>query len=233
MSAPHSPAAGASSPAASTLACDTLTEAAAFEASKGWADGTGWEFDLTMAFDRVSADTGEVEGRSTWVLRGVPARHAALGGKIGRSAVEHFRGETSGRSVTVKGHVTDDPHDIIACGQYVLAIVKQRDMWQHESDEESEDEDEAFSPYDSRSPPQKQRHQIALGKCAGRHVQMIRYRQQHPKQRPSPPQRELSPMADRTNAPEPEPEPELARESCTPSRAAPEPAAEPFLPWSA
>ena len=233
----YSPTANAPSPAASTLPCDTLAEGSAFEALGGWKDGSGWEFDLRMAFDRVSLDTGDVHGRSTWVLRGVPARHAeAYGGKVGLSAVEHFRGETSGRSVTVKGHATDDPHDIIAPGQYVLAIVKQRDMWQHESDDEDEDEEDGpYSPHDSRAAPQK--HQIALGKCAERRVQMIRYRQPKP-QASSPQQRELSPMVDRTNEPEPEPEPVLepcTLEPCTleaspPSRAV-DPAAEPFLPW--
>eukprot|EP01046_Picozoa_sp_COSAG06_P071624 COSAG06_NODE_20575_length_789_cov_10.924638_1_plen_96_part_01 len=82
-------------------AAEKLQAGTKFEALGGW-QGAGWRFDLTFVVDVVDGE--KAEGHSDWVLRAVPQPFEAdYGPKIGSSAVEKWKGTTSGRAIRVEG----------------------------------------------------------------------------------------------------------------------------------
>ena len=219
--------------------CDELRADTTWTALGGWRDGKGWAFDLSMRFDTVAPGGGvtAVWGRSRWTLRAVPPAHQTeYGGRIGAAAVELFRGETSGRGITVAGYeIAEDPADIISTSQYQLAIVRQADM-PDSDDSGSDSETDAGEPQQAWPAGAAQ---VALGKCSGQPVTLIRYRAA------------LSPAKDEDEDDpaeflrarrrvqqepqlEPEPEPEESAGGASQSPMPSQRAAvheEPFLPW--
>ena len=115
------------------MAAEGLQAGAQFEGT--WS-GSGWEFDLTFAVDKVAGK--DAEGHSDWVLRGVPKQYDAdYGPKIGASAVERWKGEFTGRSIRAKDFETDDPADIIAEGQYQLVLRHADDLYKIDDEKDA------------------------------------------------------------------------------------------------
>eukprot|EP01051_Picozoa_sp_SAG22_P002204 SAG22_NODE_97_length_20760_cov_43.302850_6_plen_441_part_00 len=100
-----------------------------FNAGGGWADGTGWEFDLTLRIRAVSVDVREdgaaVEAEAEWALRAVPDDHRdEFTEKIGATATEYIRGAYTEPMLALEGYRTEDPSHIIHPGKYQLLLIE-------------------------------------------------------------------------------------------------------------
>jgi len=127
-----------------------LTGGSHFEGT--WS-GDGWAFDLTLVLETIS-DDGAVEGRTDWVLRGVPAAHSeSYGDKVGGApAVEFWKGKRDNRQLSGEGYETQDPAGIIATGKYQLVLL---------SREQAKEQAQT-------------KRQVLSGVISGHHVRLVR-----------------------------------------------------------
>ena len=150
-------------PRAAEPAAEKLQAGTKFEALGGW-QGAGWRFDLTFVVDVVDGE--KAEGHSDWVLRAVPQQYEAeYGPKIGSSAVEKWKGTTSGRAIRVEGFEKEDKAEVIAEGKYQLVLLYEDDLY----DDDSDDEEEIIE----RDGGHK-RAQVAMGRVSGCFVKLVR-----------------------------------------------------------
>ena len=127
-----------------------LTGGSHFEGT--WS-GDGWTFSLTLVVETIS-DDGAVEGRTNWVLRGVPAAHSeSYGDKVGGApAVELWKGKRDDRQLSGEGYETQDPAGIIATGKYQLVLLSREQAKEHA----------------------QTKRQVLSGVISGHHVRLVR-----------------------------------------------------------
>ena len=127
-----------------------LTGGSHFEGT--WS-GDGWTFSLTLVVETIS-DDGAVEGRTNWVLRGVPAAHSeSYGDKVGGApAVELWKGKRDYRQLSGEGYETQDPAGTIATGKYQLVLL---------SREQAKEQAQT-------------KRQVLSGVISGHHVRLVR-----------------------------------------------------------